>query len=319
MAKELEIEGLEQLFRLDHDTFSRESIEISSLVLDRLGGYAGLLDRFPFDRGDTNKALMLLCIRIADLIGESDSETAENLRSAAVKIGAASTFAGSKRPQGQLGRLIGLVRKTIDELPDEVKIAAGTSGQSLEESVGRMAIPKIRVLLVFANPQGTPRLGLSQEDRVIRQALQRGKARDYVSLEVRHATTVDDLRHALLDDGYEVLHFSGHGGVDVLLFEDSQGKHLDAPLEAIAALVAHHPSIKCVVLSACNSVAALIKPVADVTIGMDSSVDDDAAIQFAQGFYDAIAAGKSYDFAINEGKIACQTKGLVLPLKVLKR
>ena len=89
--------------------------------------------------------------------------------------------------------------------------------------------------------------------------------------------------------------------------------------DAIGALVAHHPSIKCVILNACNSVASLSKPVADITIGMDSSVDDDAAIQFAQGFYDAIAAGKPYDFAINEGKIACQTKGLTIPVKVLKR
>jgi len=319
MAKELEIEGLEQLFRLDHDTFSRESIEISSLVLDRVGGYAGLIDRFPFDRGDTNKALMLLCIRIADVIGESDSGTAESLRSAAMKIGAAATFAGSRRPQGQLGRLVDSVRKTIEELPDDVKVAAGTSGQSLEESVGRMAIPKIRVLLVFANPKGTVNLQLTQEDRIIRQALQRGKARDSVSLEVRHASTVDDLRHALLDDGYEVLHFSGHGDFGALLFEDSQGKRLEAPLDAIGALAAHHPSIKCVILNACNSVVALVKPMADFTIGMDGSVDDAAAIQFAQGFYDAIAAGKSYEFAINEGELACKTKGLTLPLKVLKR
>jgi len=319
MAKELDIEGLEQLFRLDHDTFSRESIEISSLVLDRVGGYAGLIDRFPFDRGDTNKALMLLCIRIADVIGESDSGTAESLRSAAIKIGAAATFAGSRRPQGQLGRLVDSVRKTIEELPEDVKVATGTSGQSLEESVGRMAIPKIRVLLVCANPKGTAKLQLTQEDRIIRQALQRGKARDYVSLEVRHASTVDDLRHALLDDGYEVLHFSGHGDVDALLFEDSQGKRLEAPLDAIGALVAHHLSIKCVILNACNSVVALAKPLADFTIGMDSSVDDAAAIQFAQGFYDAIAAGKSYEFAISEGELACETKGLKLPLKVLKR
>ena len=44
------------------------------------------------------------------------------------------------------------------------------------------------------------------------------------------------------------------------------------------------------------------KPVADLTIGMDSSVDDEAAIQFARGFYDAIAASKSYEFAIREGE-----------------
>ena len=83
-----------------------------------------------------------------------------------------------------------------------------------------------------------------------RQALQRGKARDYVSLEVRHATTVDDLRHALLDDGYEVLHFSGHGAFDALLFEDSQGKKLDAPLEAIGALVARRAAVVTVKLAA---------------------------------------------------------------------
>jgi hypothetical protein len=50
------------------------------------------------------------------------------------------------------------------------------------------------------------------------------KARDSITLEIRHAATVDDLRHALLDDAYDVLHFSGHGDFDTLLFENEQGK-----------------------------------------------------------------------------------------------
>jgi NTP pyrophosphatase (non-canonical NTP hydrolase) len=224
MAKELDLEGMDQLFQLDHDTFSHESMDVSSRVLDRVGGYSGLIERFPFDRGDTNKALVLLCIRIADAISESNNSTAESLRGAAMKIGAAATYAGSKRSQGQLEKLIASVRKTIEDLPEEVRIAAGTEGQSLEESVGKMAIPKIRVIAVFANPAGTTSLRLSQEDRAIRQAIQRGRARDFISLEVRHATTVDDLRHALLDDSYEVLHFSGHGDSDTLVFEDTAGK-----------------------------------------------------------------------------------------------
>jgi hypothetical protein len=99
MAKELDVEDIDELFRLDHERFSRESIEISAQVLDRVGGYAGLLDRFPFDRGDTNKALVLLCLRIADAVAETDAATAESLRSAAIKIGAAATYAGSKRPR----------------------------------------------------------------------------------------------------------------------------------------------------------------------------------------------------------------------------
>lgn len=319
MAKELDLGGAEELFGLDHERFSRESIEVSSRVLDRFGGHTGLIERFPFDRGDTNKALVLLCLRIADVIYKTDESTAESLRSAAVKIAAGSTYAGSRHLQDQLRELVASVKKTIDELPDAVTIAAGTSGQTLEEKVVRMAIPKRRVLVVFANPKGTEPLKLSEEDRVIRTAIERGKARDFLSLEIRHAVTVDDLRRGLLDDGYEVLHFSGHGDLDSLLFEDEQGKPRESPLKAIEALVAHHPSIKCVILNACNSVAAMNVPIADVTVGMDSSVDNESAIQFAQGFYDALAAGKPYMFAIDEGKIACQTKSLSIPVKVITR
>jgi CHAT domain-containing protein len=161
-------------------------------------------------------------------------------------------------------------------------------------------------------------LRLSQEDRAIRDAIQRGKARDSINLEIRHATTVDDLRRELLSDDYEVLHFSGHGDFDTLLFENEAGKKLESPLDAIAALVEHHPSIKCVILNACNSVAAITKPLADITVGMDEAVDDAAAIEFSRGFYDAVAAGKSYEYAVQEGQIACRAKNLDIPLKILK-
>ncbi len=146
----------------------------------------------------------------------------------------------------------------------------------------------------------------------------RGRNRTVSRLEFRHATTVDELRLALLDDGYKVLHFSGHGDFDCLLFENEQGKKLDSPLNAVGALVKRHPSINCVILNACNSTAALSTPIAEITIGMDSPVDDRAAVEFSRGFYDAIAAGKSYEDAIAEGKLACQLKKLDLPLKVLK-
>jgi NTP pyrophosphatase (non-canonical NTP hydrolase) len=319
MAKELDIQDMDKLFRLDHEQFSRESIEVSTLVLNRVGGYSGLIDRFPFDRGDTNKALVLLCLRIADAISETDATTADSLRSAAIKIGAAATYAGSKRPQGQLEKLVASVRQTIEDIPPEVKSAAGASGQSLEENVGRMTIPKTKVLVVFANPRGTSALKLGQEDRAIRDAVQRGKARDSITLEIRHAATIDDLRRALLDDGYQVLHFSGHGNVDSLLFETEQGRKLASPLDAIAALIEHHSSIECVILNACDSLAAIIEPLADYTVGMGSTVDDAAAIEFSRGFYDAVAAGKSYEFAVEEGKLACQGKKLDLPVKMLRR
>lgn len=319
MAKELDIQGVESLFQLEHESFNRDSLEIAAHALDRVGGYSGLVDQFPFDRGDTNKALVLLCLRMADAIGDTDASTAESLRGAAIKIGSAATFPGSKRPQGQLETLVQSVRKIIDDIPADVKLAAGAAGQNLEESVGRMAIPKIRVLIVFANPKGTDKLRLSQEDRAIRQAIQLGKARDSISVETRHATTVDDLRRELLNNGYDILHFSGHGDFDTLLFQNESGKTLESPIDAIAELIKHRPSIKCVILNACNSVAAITKPLADITIGMDKSVGDDAAIEFSRGFYDAVAAGQGYEYAAKEGEIACKTKNLEIPVKVLKK
>jgi CHAT domain-containing protein len=129
----------------------------------------------------------------------------------------------------------------------------------------------------------------------------------------------DDLRHALFDDTYQILHFSGHGGFNTLLFENERSNAVKSPLEAIVSLIDHHPSIRCVILNACNSVAALGQAIADLAIGVDQTIDDDAAIQLAQGFYDGDAAGKSYEFAIEEGRISCVAKKLIVPLKVLTR
>ncbi len=54
---------------------------------------------------------------------------------------------------------------------------------------------------------------------------------------------------------------------------------------------------------------------------MEGPVDDDAAIEFSRGFYDAIGAGRAIDFAYGEG---CRTVDLTTPntlfiSKMLKR
>lgn len=79
--------------------------------------------------------------------------------------------------------------------------------------------------------------------------------------------------------------------------------------------------MKCLILSACNSLERL--SLADqkfFVVGMASEVDDSAAIEFSRGFYDAIGAGKSIDYAIDEGTNCAKLKGLAqeLPIKILK-
>jgi NTP pyrophosphatase (non-canonical NTP hydrolase) len=319
MAKELEISDVEQLFHMEHDAFSQQSREISSLVLEKLGGYTGLVEQFPFDRGDTNKALVLLCLRVADATQAINSDISDSLRSAAIKIGAAATYPGSKRPRMQIEPLVNSVREIMRRLPPEVQSAAGTDGKSLEEVVARETIPKTKILLVLSNPIGSKRLDLGREDRVIREAIALGKVRESVSVETRNAATTDDLRRALLNGDYQILHFSGHGNLDSLLFTNEMGKKAVAPIEAIHSILGQHPTVRCLILNACDSMLSLTKAMADYTIGMDSTVGDDASIEFSRGFYDAIAAGRSIEYSINEGKTCCELKGLPVPVKVLQK
>jgi hypothetical protein len=48
-----------------------------------------------------------------------------------------------------------------------------------------------------------------------------------ISLTIRHATTVHDLRRSLLDESFQVVHISGHGtGMGLVLEDESGGKYV---------------------------------------------------------------------------------------------
>jgi len=319
MAKELDVSDIEHLFSMQHDEFSQQSRGISALVLEKLGGYSGVIEQFPFDRGDTNKALVLLCLRVADVVQATDSLIADSLRATAIKIGAAATYPGSKRPQTQIESLVKSVRETMGRLTPELQSATGTDGKSLEETVARAASPKTQILMILSNPRGSKRLDLGREQKAVQDAITRGRARDSVKLDTRNAATADDLRRALLDGDYQILHFSGHGDLESLLFTTEAGKQAATPIDAFGTILKQHPTVTCLILNACDSMSSLNNPIADYTIGMDSSVDDEAAIEFSRGFYDAVAAGRDIEYSIEEGKASCESKGLKIPVKVLKK
>ena len=69
---------------------------------------------------------------------------------------------------------------------------------------------KLKVLAVFCNPKGTDALRLQSEHRILQQCL----PPDVATLQVQPAATLDDLRHALMKQRFDVVHFSGHGCTD---------------------------------------------------------------------------------------------------------
>jgi len=170
----------------------------------------------------------------------------------------------------------------------------------------------MKVLAVFANPRGTNALRLGEEDRKIEECIRLSKHRDNIQLVRKHAVTIDDVRRALLDDDFDVVHFSGHGTGTGLTFEDNSGRMYIPPRDAVAGLLQEFvPPLQCVLMNACYSTSqgkftSLGVP---FTIAMEGAIADDAAIIFAGGFYDSIGAGKDIEFSFRQGIHALRLSG----------
>ncbi|GGA00045.1 CHAT domain-containing protein [Okeania sp. KiyG1] len=170
------------------------------------------------------------------------------------------------------------------------------------------------ILILAANPVGTSQLRLSEEVREIQSRLKRTHRQDAFTIQQQWAVRPRDVYQALLDCKPQIVHFSGHGsGADGLVLEDDAGEVQLVSTEALFNLFElFGPQIECVVLNACYSevqAKAIAKHIPYV-IGMNKAVGDKAAIEFAIGFYEAIASGESIEFAYKLGCTAIQMAGI---------
>ncbi|BAY11380.1 CHAT domain-containing protein [Calothrix sp. NIES-2098] len=174
--------------------------------------------------------------------------------------------------------------------------------------------PAVKTILVLAaSPVDRVRLRLYEEVREIEEGLRLSKYRDKIKLQSRWAVRIKDLRRALLDIEPQIVHFCGHGVDEGLIFEDEQGKSKLVSTEALANLFELFAGrVEGVVLNACYSQAqakAMIQHVGYV-IGMSKDIGDEAAINFAVGFYDALGSGRNVEDAYKFGRNAIQLQGI---------
>jgi CHAT domain-containing protein len=165
------------------------------------------------------------------------------------------------------------------------------------------ATAQIRILFLSANPQNTDRLALDREYRDIDAALRSAGLRDQVELVSTWAVRVRDLQSALLRHQPTIVHFSGHGTQTdgIVLADDGitvTGKALAQLFRAIAR------DVRLVVLNSCWSAeqAQAIAAAVGSVVGMRYAVSDEAAIEFAQSLYEALAYGRvlqdAFDVAV---------------------
>ncbi|MEG4142576.1 nSTAND1 domain-containing NTPase [Microcoleus sp. Pol7_B1] len=162
--------------------------------------------------------------------------------------------------------------------------------------------PVKTILILAANPTNTVPLRLEQEIREIDEGLRRANKREQYKLEQKWAVRSRDFYRAILDYQPNIVHFCGHGaGAEGIVLEDDTGKMALVQTNALASMfkLFAQKGVDCVILNACYSEvqAKAISQYVNYVIGMNRAVGDRAALAFAVGFYDAIAAG----YTLEEG------------------
>jgi CHAT domain len=180
----------------------------------------------------------------------------------------------------------------------EARLAAIPGARSPEE---------IDVLFVAASPDvGGPQLRLDREVREIQQRVRMSEHRNAVRFHWRLATQVTDLLQALNETRPHVVHFSGHGSQDALIFEDDDGRARPLTNADLAQLLRiSSDRIRLALFNSCDSAAqaALACNYIDASIGMNAPVEDEAAKVFAGQFYNTLGFGKSLQVAFDQAEL----------------
>jgi hypothetical protein len=155
-----------------------------------------------------------------------------------------------------------------------------------------------KIVFLAADPSDQTRLMLGREIREIQEKLRMAMLRDKFELFEHFSVRIFDISQTLLDTRPQIVHFSGHGNSDgYLVFESENGySHFVSP-EALGDLFMNFfDEVECVILNACYSddQARAIAKYIKFVIGIPNLIQDDMAIAFSIGFYQALGAGKDY-------------------------
>jgi hypothetical protein len=197
-------------------------------------------------------------------------------------------------------------------------------GESLK-TISIPSSPLKRVLILASNPKEATPLRLEEEVRAIDEGLRRSRGRDRFVVAQRWAVRPRDIQQAILDVKPNIVHFSNFGAEAYLSFEDDAGQFELMSSDALANLFnLFSNQVECVLLNACyseNQAAAIAQHI-NYVVGMPMGIGDRPAIAFSIGFYAALAAGKSFEFAYLLGCNAIALEGIsenLIPIFLKKK
>ncbi len=183
----------------------------------------------------------------------------------------------------------------------------------LQPTGRRRTLRRLRILAVMAEPGDQHSLELHREWEALEEIW-----RDHTSVQLDRLEnpTFDQLLPALEGDGYDVLHFMGHGGFDpeqeewVVCLLDENGETDPVKASVLGAELADfRRDLRLVVLNACYTARNLERDTAGVAmamvaggltgvVAMQAIISHRAAVEFSKGLYHRLAAGDPVESAL---------------------
>lgn len=206
-------------------------------------------------------------------------------------------------------------RPTIEGSFSLSKPADRRAPARLRERHRRWQHARLKIMILVTNPSRAGPLQTMVEGRYIEEAIQASTKRDKVDRQYLLAPTLSSTMDALNRARPDVIHFSGHGGGEALLFDNDRagengGTVLD--FETIARLIAAtSASPKLMVLAACDTLIGVDRFIAEVpaVVAMAASIDDVTACEFSRRFYQSLCDGTTIAQALEQAKLLLKSKG----------
>ncbi|MCG3140593.1 MAG: Hercynine oxygenase [Anaerolineae bacterium] len=180
----------------------------------------------------------------------------------------------------------------------------------------------LRVLAVVSDPNDYDALDVEREWVNVQKATQNLETRGALTLTRLPQATLSEMRRALRQTEYHVLHFIGHGAFvadeqdGVLIFKNEQGRGDRVSSQKLAQVLANFDSLRLVILNACEGARtsrndpfagvapSLVQKDIPAVVAMQFEVSDGAALTLADEFYSALADGYAVDAALTHARTA---------------
>jgi len=174
---------------------------------------------------------------------------------------------------------------------------------------------RLKIALLVSNPDSHAPLQTAIEARDILEGVRAEVKTGEVEINILLAPTLDMLINNLNTYRPNVIHFSGHGGGQTLLFDneragDDGGTTLDFDMIArVVGATSARPTL--LVLAACDTVdgADRFLDTIPVVIAMSDTIEDDAACEFSRRFYQSLSAGATIANSLTQAKLVLESKG----------